>query len=144
MLRAEGSIGLGGERNAQDDFILVHVERSLGKGEGAEFAFGVGDFAGGFETGGEIGAEIGGNEVVGGWLARVDVKAGADFEHDGELEGAAAGDRLERNVGGGRDNFAAGRDLRVSGGQRSDDDQQNRCDGDGCGELHRCTCWPSC
>src|SRR6266446_5423745 len=55
VLRAEGSIGLRGERHAQNDFILVDVERSLGKGEGAEFAFGVGDFAGGFETGGEIG-----------------------------------------------------------------------------------------
>src|SRR6266404_8581808 len=102
MLRAEGSIGLGGERNAQDDFVLVDVERSLGKGEGAEFTLGVGDFAGGFETGGKIGAEVGGNEVVGGRLARVDVKAGPDSEHDGELEGAAAGDGFERNISGGR------------------------------------------
>src|SRR5258707_7308853 len=77
MLRAEGSIGLGGERNAQDDFILVHVERSLGEGEGAEFAFGVGDFAGGFETGGGLGAENRGDEAVRGWPARGDVKDGA-------------------------------------------------------------------
>src|SRR5260370_39852176 len=55
MLRAEGSIGLGGERKAQDDFILVHIERSLCKGEGAEVAFGGGDLAGGFESGGEVG-----------------------------------------------------------------------------------------
>ncbi len=122
VLGAERGVGLRGERHAENDFVLIHLERSLGEGEGAEFTLGVGDFAGGFETGGEIGAEICGNEVVGGRLARVDVEAGADFEDDGELEGAAARDGFERNVRGGRDDFAAGRDLRLRGGQRGDDD----------------------
>jgi len=122
VLGAERGVGLHGERHAENDFVLVHVERSLGEGEGAEFTLGVGDFAGGLETGGEIGAEIGGNEVVGGRLAGVDVEAVADFEHDGELEGAATRYGFERNEGGGSDDFAAGRDLRVSGRQRRDDD----------------------
>src|SRR6266849_7831351 len=99
VLCTERSVGLRGERHAENDFILVHVERILGEGEGAEFTVGVGDFASEFETGREIGAEIGGDEVLGGRLARVDVEARADFEHDSELEGAAARYRFEGNVG---------------------------------------------
>jgi hypothetical protein len=144
VLGAERGIGLRGERYAEDDFILVDVKRSFCEGERVKFAWRVGNLAGGFETGWKAGAEIGGNQVLGGRLARVDVEALADFEHDGELKIAAPGDRFERNVCGGRDYFAAGRDLRLRGWQRGDDDQQNRGDGDGCGELHRCTCWPSC
>jgi hypothetical protein len=141
---AERSVELRGERYAENDFVLVDVERGFGEGERAEFAFGVGDFAGGFKTSGEIGAEVGGNEVLGGRLAGVDVEAGADFEHDGELEGATARYGFERNVGGGGDDFAAGGNLRLRGGKSGDDDQQDGRDHDGCDRLHRCTCWPSC
>jgi len=58
----------------------------LGEGKSFEFALWVGDFAGGFETGGKSGAEVGGDEVLGGRLAGVDVEAGPDFQDDGELE----------------------------------------------------------
>jgi len=122
VLYAERGIGLRGERHAEHDFVLVDVERSLGEGEGAEFALGVSDFANGFEAGGEVGAEIGGDEVLRGRLAGVDMKPWANFEHDGELKGAATRYGIEGNKGGGRDDFAAGRDLRVSGRQRGDDD----------------------
>jgi hypothetical protein len=139
FLGTEWGVGLRGERYAENDSILVHVERSLGKGECVELAFGVGDFAGGLETGREVGAEISGNKVLGGRLARVDVEAVADFEHDGELEGGAASDGFERNVCGWSDDFAARGDLRMCGWQRGDDYQQDGCDGDSCGELHRRT-----
>jgi hypothetical protein len=144
VLGAERGVGLRCERYAEDDFILVDVERSFCEGERVKFAWRVGNFAGGFETSRKTGAEIGGNQVLGGRLARVDVEALADFEHDSELEISAAGYGFERNVCGGSDNVAAGRNLRLRGWQRGDDDQQNRCDGDGGGELHKCTCWPSC
>src|SRR5260370_40737414 len=59
MLRAEGGIGLGGKRKAKDELILVHLERGIDKGEGAELAFGVGAFAGGFGTeGGHAGETV--------------------------------------------------------------------------------------
>src|ERR1700719_4406654 len=32
----------------------------------------------------------------------------------------------------------------MRGGQRGDDDQQQSCADDGCAELHRLSCWPSC
>jgi hypothetical protein len=144
VLGAERGVGLRGERYAEDDFILVDVERSFGESESVKFAWRVGNLAGGFETGREVGTEIGGNQVLGGRLARVDVEALADLEDDGELEVAAPRDRFEGNVRGGRDNLAAGGNLRLRGWQRGEDDQQNRGDCDGGGELHRCTCWPSC
>ncbi len=69
MLDAERGVGLRGERDAENDFVLVHVERSFGEGKSFEFAWWVGDFAGGFETAGKSGAEVGGDEVLGGGLA---------------------------------------------------------------------------
>lgn len=140
VLCAQRGVGLRGERQAEDDLVRVDVKWSFGEGEGAKFALGVGDLAGRLEAGGQIGAEIGGNEVLGGRLAGVDVKAGTDFEHDGELEGAAARDRFQRSVGGGSDHFAAGRDLWLRGRQRGDDDQQKGGNDDGGRRLHRRTC----
>jgi hypothetical protein len=116
FLRAERGVGLRSERYAQDDFVFVNVQRSFGEGEGVELALRIRDFAGRLEASGEVDSEIGGDEVFGGRFARVDVEAIADFEHDGELKGAAAGNGLERNVCGGSDDFAAGRDLRLRGG----------------------------
>ena len=79
FLGAERGVRLRGERHAENNFILVDIERSLGESEGVEFTLRVGDFAGGFETGWKVDAEIGGNEVLGGRLARVDVETVADF-----------------------------------------------------------------
>src|SRR5260370_40160679 len=50
FLGAERGLGLRGERHAENNFVLVHVERSFGEGEGVEFTLRVGDFAGGFGT----------------------------------------------------------------------------------------------
>ena len=116
FLGTEWGVRLRGERYAENDSVLVHVERSLGKGECVELAFGIGDFASGFEADGKVEVEISWNKVFGGRLARVDVEAGADFGDDGELEGAAARDGFERNVCGGSHDFASGRDLWLRGG----------------------------
>src|ERR1700730_12031876 len=79
LLGAEGSVGLRGERDADNNFILVDVQRSFGEREGVEFTLRVGDFAGRFETGRKIGAEIRGDKVLGARVARGDVETYADF-----------------------------------------------------------------
>ena len=62
-------------------------------------------------------------QKIGDVFCRVyDITEQGNFE--GELESAAAGHGLDGNVGGGSDDFAAGRNLRVRGGQRSEDDQE--------------------
>src|ERR1700686_137511 len=50
FLRAEGGVGLCGERDAKDDCLLVDVQGSFGEGEGVKLALGIGDFAGGLES----------------------------------------------------------------------------------------------
>lgn len=116
VLGPKGGVGLHGEGDAKNYFVGVDIEGSLGEGEGFEFALGVGDFAGGFETGGKSGAEVGRDEVLGGGFAGVDVEARTDFEDDGELEVIAAGDRFEGSVGEGRNDFTAGGNLGMGGG----------------------------
>ena len=145
VLRAERSVGLGGEWDAEDDLVLVDIERRFRESKRFELTLGIGDFPGGFEAGGKIEAEVGGNQIFRGRLTGIDVEAGADFQHYGELEGAATGDGLERNISGGRDDFAAGGSLRrLRGGQRGDEDQEKGGDADGGDKFHRRTCRLSC
>src|SRR3982074_1736040 len=46
FLSAERGVRLRGEGQAKDYFVFVHVQRSFGKAERVELAFGVRDFAG--------------------------------------------------------------------------------------------------
>src|ERR1700674_2573253 len=110
LLGAERSVRERGERKAKNDSALVNVERLFGKSEGAEFSFGIRDFAD-FESGGNVGLQIGGDEIVFRFFAGVDVKAGANFQNDGKLKRTSTGHGFERNVGAGSDNFPSGRHL---------------------------------
>ena len=124
VLEAQRSISERCERKAENNFVLINVQRSFREREGMQFSFGVRNIARGFEPGREIGAEIGGNKVVGGRLARIDVEAVADLCHHRELEGAAAGDGLPRNKGRRRDHFAPGRNLRRRRRQCRNEDEE--------------------
>jgi hypothetical protein len=110
MLLAEWRGGERCERETENHGALVDVEGLLRKGERAEFSFGIRDLAH-FESRGDVGLQIGGDEIVLRLFAGVDVKAGANFEDDGELKRASAGHGFERYIGAGGDDVAAGRHL---------------------------------
>ena len=61
FLGAERGVGFRDEWHAEDDCVLVDVQRNLGEGEGVKLALGIGDFAGGLEAGGKIDPKIGGD-----------------------------------------------------------------------------------
>jgi hypothetical protein len=111
LLRAERSVRERGERKMENYSALVNVQGLFGKGEGAEFSFGIRDFAD-FESGGDVGFQIGGDEVVFRFFAGVDMKAGTNLQDNGELKRTSAGHWFERNESAGRDNVPAGRHLR--------------------------------
>jgi len=75
-----------------------------------ELAFGIRDFAK-LEAGWSVGPKIGGDEVVFGFFAGVDVEAGTDFQDYGNLECAAAADGIEGYVSCGGDDVLGGRNL---------------------------------
>lgn len=143
VLSAQRSVGGRGDGKAKRDGVLIDVEGLLRKSEGMQLAFGVGDFAG-FESCREVGAEVGSDEVILGFFAGVDMEAGTDFENDSNLKGAAAADGFEGNVGGGGNNFAAGGNLRLRGGQCGDDEQEHDGKKNRGGRLHSSTWVPSC
>jgi hypothetical protein len=144
VLGAERSIGSDDERDAEDDLVLIYIERRFRERESFQLAMRIEDFTSGFETGGQVEAKIGGDEIFRGRLASVDVKTVANLEDDGELEGAGASDGLDGDIDGRRDDFAAGRYLRVRGGKRDQNDQKKSRGTDGGSKLHKRTCWPSC
>lgn len=92
--------GERGEREPKDHGVLIHVEGLFREGEGVEFPLGIRNFAGGLESGGEVGLEIGGYEIVFGFFARIDVKAGANFQDHSKLKRVATRDGFERSICG--------------------------------------------
>lgn len=115
VLRTEW--GGGENREGQENGYVAGVDVEFfvfGEGEGLEVAFWIGGGAW-FEAGGDFGAEVGGDQVVFGDFAGVDVEAVADFEDDGDLEGHAAGDGIVRGEGFGGDDVFAGGSLRAGG-----------------------------
>ena len=113
MLGTQRGSGEDGERKEEGDAAGVDVELFIfGEGEVLERAFWIGDSAE-FEAGGNFGAKIGGDQVVFGDFAGVDVKAGADFEDDGNLKGHAAGDGIVGRIGFRGDDVFAGGSLRA-------------------------------
>ncbi len=123
VLEAQRSISERCERKAENNFVLINVQRRFREREGMQFPFGVRNIARGFEPGRKIGAEFGGNKVVGGRLARIDVETVADLCHHRELEGTAAGDGLARDKSRRRDHFTPGRNLRLRRRQGGHNDQ---------------------
>ena len=73
------------QRQAKNDSVLINIERFFGKGKSVELAFGIGDFAW-LKSGGSIRFQIGGDEVVLGLFAGVDMKAGTNFENYSDLK----------------------------------------------------------
>ena len=110
VITGRGS-GKSGQRYADDYGIGIDVEGLVfGKAERFQSALGIDDVAR-FETGGDFGAKIGGDQIVCGNLAGVDVEAGANFQDDGDLEGFATGHGIERDEGLRGDDIFSGRGL---------------------------------
>jgi hypothetical protein len=113
VLGTEWRGGEDGERQEDGDVAGVDVELFVfGEGEGLQRAFRI-SHGSEFEARGNFGAEVGGDQVIFGDFAGVDVKAVADFEDYGNLEGHAARDGIVGGVGLGGDDVFAGRSLRA-------------------------------
>jgi len=113
VLGAERGCRENGKRLENGDVAGVDVEFFVfGEGEGLEGALGIGDGAE-FETGGDFGAQVGGDQVVFGDFAGVNVEAVTNFQDDGDLEGHAACHGIVGGVGFRGDDVFAGGSLRA-------------------------------
>src|SRR2546421_2137986 len=139
VLHAERGIGKRGDGQAKNQGALVDVQWRFGKREFLELAFGIGDLAA-VETGGKFGLEIGGDEIVFRFFAGIDMEARANLHDHGDFQCPAAGRGIERDVGFGFDDIAAGGDLRQQRGRQ--DQQADRKDS--CFDFHKVTWAPSC
>src|SRR5271170_7778913 len=110
MLRAKRGVRERGNGKVELDGVLVDIERLLGKSEGVQCAFGIGNIAY-LEACGSFGTKIGGDEIVLGFFPRVDVEARADFQDRSNLKLAAAADGIKRNINCGSYNVLRGRNL---------------------------------
>src|SRR6202011_2704520 len=143
VLGSERGVGKSGDVHAENDSALINVEGRFREGEGVQLAFRIGHFAD-LESLRSLRAEIGGNEVVRGFLASIDVEAIANLEDHCNLEGAAASDRIERGEGTWGHHFAAGRNLcRWRRCDRDDRAHQNAAQKREA-ESQTVTCSPSC
>src|ERR1700676_5385138 len=106
-----------------------------------QFTLGIGHLAR-LESRRGLRAQIGGDEIVRGFLSRVDVKAFAYLQHHRDLKHAAASNRVERSKGTPRQHVAARRDVlgrRCRPGYTDEDARKKRN-----AESQTVTCCPSC
>src|SRR5580704_7992563 len=143
VLGSERCVGKSGDVHTENDSALINVEGRFRERKGVQLALRIGHNAY-LESLGRLGAEIGGNEVVGGLLAGVDVEAIANLEDHGNLEGAAASDGIERGEGTWGHHFAAGRNLRGWLGCDRDDRAHQNAAQKREAESQTVTCSPSC
>ena len=93
VLWAERSVGSSSDGQAQDDFVLINVQRRFAEGEGVEFAFRIGNFAR-LKAGGRIRSEIRGDQILSRRLVRIDMETTADVQNNGDPEIARTCDGL--------------------------------------------------
>ena len=103
-------------RNAERDGVLIDVQRLLRERKGVQRAFWIRDVSQ-LKSSGNISAEVGGDQIVFGFFARVDMEARADFQDHRKLKLAAAAHGVERSIDCGGNDILRRRNLRRRGGQ---------------------------